>query len=132
MTAIRPSGGSTVPISSQSQNELPLARPMIAVASPKRPAMKRYSKPTAPLSRPGESVAQPLGMPDRSDLGEIAAEGQAGRPVDHRTRLAGDARDLAHVVGPRHPPGGEAAELAPADPAHGLVAAEVDEGRVAS
>src|SRR6188472_1874776 len=109
MTAIRPSGGSTVPISSQTQNELPLARPMIAVARPERPAMKRYSKPTGSLSRSRGWLAQPRGMPDRADLGEVAAEGQARRPVDHRARLAGCAGDLAHVVGPRHPPGREAA-----------------------
>src|SRR5260221_7419937 len=71
-------------------------------------------------------------MPDRADLGEVTAEGQAGSPVDHRARLAGDARDLAHVVGPRHPPGREAAEFAAADPSYRLVAAEVDEGRVAA
>ena len=36
------------------------------------------------------------------------------------------------MVGPRHPPGREAAEGAPADPADRLVAAEVDEGGVAA
>src|SRR6478736_6338424 len=70
-------------------------------------------------------------MSDRADLGDIAAERQAGRPIDHRARLAGRARNLAHVVGPRHPPGGEAAEGAAADLADRLVAAEVDEGGVA-
>src|SRR4051794_12729048 len=70
-------------------------------------------------------------MPDRADLGDIAAEGQAGGPVDHRAGLAGSARNLTHVVGPGHPPGREAAEGAAADLADGLVAAEVDEGRVA-
>src|SRR5260221_3592854 len=71
-------------------------------------------------------------MPDRADLGEVTAEGQAGSPVDHRARLAGDARGRPYVVGPRPPPGREAAELAAADPSYGLVAAEVDEGRVAA
>ena len=104
-----------------------MPRPMIAVARPKEKAMKRYSNPTAPIV-----ASSALRVPDRADLGEVAAEGQAGGPVDHRARLAGRARDLAHVVGPRHPPGGEAAEGAAADPAHRLVAAEVDEGGVAA
>src|SRR3954454_309070 len=69
---------------------------------------------------------------DRADLGDVAPERQAGGPVDHGAGLAGRARDLAHVVGPRHPPGGEAAEGAVADLPHGLVAAEVDEGGVAA
>src|SRR6476620_12609553 len=68
-------------------------------------------------------------MPDRADLGEVAAEGEAGGPVEDGADLAGRARDLAHVVRPCQPPGREAAEGAVADLADGLVAAEVDEGR---
>ncbi len=71
-------------------------------------------------------------MPDRPDLGDIAPERQARRPVDHGADLAGRARDLAHVVAAGHPPGGEAAEGAAADLADRLVAAEVDEGGVAA
>src|SRR6476469_1456897 len=71
-------------------------------------------------------------MADRPHLGEVALEGQARGPVDHRARLTGGARDLAHVVGARHPPGREAAEGAAADAADRLVAAEVDEGGVAA
>src|SRR5262245_41474646 len=71
-------------------------------------------------------------MADRTDLGEVATERQAGRPVDHGPRLAGRARDLAHVVGAGQPPGREAAEGAAADLADRLVATEVDEGGVAA
>src|SRR6476660_1915721 len=71
-------------------------------------------------------------MPDRADLGDVTPERQTGGPVDHGPRLASRARNLAHVVSPRHPPGGEAAEGAAADLADRLVAAEVDEGGVAA
>src|SRR4051794_7614929 len=69
---------------------------------------------------------------DRPNLGDVATEGQACRPVEHRAELAGGAGNLAHVVSPSHPPGGEAAEGGVADPADRFVGAEVDEGRFAA
>src|SRR6478609_7487135 len=78
------------------------------------------------------ALSQRLWVADRADLGDVAAEGQAGGPVDHRTDLASRAGNLAHVVGPRHPPGREATEGAAANLADCLVAAQVDEGRVAA
>src|SRR5690554_773635 len=68
---------------------------------------------------------------DRTDLGDVARERQAGGPVDHRAGLPGCPRDLAHVVRTGHPPGFEATEGPLADLAHGLVAAQVDEGGAA-
>src|SRR5829696_7464308 len=67
-------------------------------------------------------------MPDRADLGEVAAEGQADGPVEYRPHLAGGAGDLAQVVGAGEPPAGKPREGAPPDPADRLVAAKVDEG----
>src|SRR5215218_8328682 len=129
MTAIKPSGGITIPIRNQMKNELPLPRPMTPVPRPKKKAMTRYC--TFLLWR-AWSLDQRLRLADRADLGDVAAERQAGGPVEDGAELAGGARDLAHVVGPGHPPGGEAAEGAVADPADGLVAAEVDEARFAA
>src|SRR5689334_18368734 len=70
-------------------------------------------------------------MPDRADLREVPLERQADGPVDHRPELAERARNLAQVIRPCQPPGKEAAEGERADPAHRLVAAEVDEGGAA-
>src|SRR3954453_10145839 len=109
------------------KNELPLPRPMRPVARPKKKAMTRYS--TLLLWR-GRSDER-LWFADRADLGDVAAERQARGPVEDGAELASGAGNLAHVVGPGHPPGGEAAEGAVADPADCLVAAEVDEARCA-
>src|SRR3954468_14802064 len=91
--------------------------------------LRRGPRPLGPVvdghraMRPAAFVdlrAQRLRVADRADLGDIAAEGQARRPVDHGAGLAGGTGDLAHVVGPRKPPGREPAERAGADPADGL------------
>src|SRR5215218_6057310 len=129
MTAIKPSGGITIPIRNQMKNELPLPRPMTPVPRPKKKAMTRYC--TFLLWR-AWSLDQRLRLADRADLGDVTSERQAGAPVEDGAELASGARNLAHVVGPGHPPGGEAAEGAVADPADGLVAAEVDEARFAA
>ena len=71
--------------------------------------------------------AQRARVADRADLGDVAAERQADGPVRDRAHLAHRARDLAHVVGARQPPGREAAELDAADLGDRLVAAEVHE-----
>ena len=102
-----------------------MALPMMAGGEAEEEGDDRYSK-----SHGSYCLAQRLRVADRADLGDVAAERQAGGPVDHRAGLAGGARDLAHVVAAGHPPGGEAAEGALADLADRLVAAEVDEGRV--
>ena len=62
---------------------------------------------------------------NRAHLGDVPVEGQADGPVDHGADLARRARDLAHVVGAREPPGGKAAKRASADLRNGLVATEV-------
>src|SRR5262245_8747159 len=71
--------------------------------------------------------AQRLRMADRADFGDVARERQADGPVDCGPDLADPARDLAQVVGPRHPPRGKATELQAAELAHRLVAAQVHE-----
>src|SRR3954449_1806480 len=73
-------------------------------------------------------VGEWLGVADRADLGGVTTKWKSDRPVDDRTDLPGESRDLAHVVAARHPPGDEAAELQAPDLADGLVAPEVDEG----
>src|SRR4051794_1669556 len=75
--------------------------------------------------------AQRPRVADRADLGEVALERQADRPVEHSADLPGGARDLAHVVAAGHPPRREAAELAVPEPADRLVAAQVHERRLA-
>src|SRR5919109_1638410 len=131
------------------KKELPFVRPITPVAMPERSAMITYGAPA--ISPPGYAAREPLSgveravrapelvglvaqrarVPDRADLGEVALEGEADGPVDHRAKLPEDPRDLDQVVGTRHPPGEEAGEGAAAEPSHGLVAAQVDEGRSA-
>ena len=64
----------------------------------------------APGFDPAHRFEQPRRMADRADLGDVALERQADRPVHHRAHLARDAGNLAHVVGAGQPPGGEPAE----------------------
>src|SRR6266516_1183104 len=66
-------------------------------------------------------------VPDGADLRDIAVERQAHRPVDDRPDLARGARDLAHVVGARHPPSREPGEREPPQPGDRLVATQIDE-----
>src|SRR5690348_15481272 len=76
-------------------------------------------------------VTQRPGVPDGADLGEIPPERQADGPIDHGAKLPEETGDLDQVVGPGEPPGNEAGEGLAAQPADGLVAAEIDEGRAA-
>ena len=111
--------------SAASRAEVPSSLSALAIAlAADRSVTRRASYCTSCSQRPR--------VADRADLGDVAAEGQADGPIDHRADLAEQARDLAQVVGPGHPPGEEAREGTAADPAHRLVAAEVDERRACS
>src|SRR5690348_7814987 len=98
-----------------------LAAPEHPTCPPLSGALLERPVGAAPLVRRG---AQRARVTDRSDLGDVAAEGQPHGPVGDRVELPGEARDAAHVVSAGHPPCGKAAELERSQPPNRLVATE--------
>ncbi len=95
---------------------------VVATRLAERPVGSRRARRPPPRSGRGWPI-EPTSATSRLN-------GKPDRPIGDGPDLASDPGHLAHVVGPRHPPGGEAMEAALPKPAHRLVAAEVDEGRL--
>src|SRR5947208_6520412 len=76
------------------------------------------------MSQSASTSLKSLRVSERAELGDVAAEEERGRPVGDDAQLPGQERQLVEVVGPRHPPAGEARQLEAEHVRDAAVAAE--------
>src|SRR5947208_9458251 len=76
-----------------------------------RSAVRSSSRSMNATARSNSLIAEPLGMAEHAQLGDVALEEQRHCPVRDDAQLPREQRQLVEVVRPRDPPAEKAAEL---------------------